>query len=190
MSVPTLEVADTWRASTIDGLSKPSFMDIGPDGNLYVVNAGTDEILVIDPSGAVVRRWGSAGTGAGQFDFLRDAADPYSAMGGVAVAPDGSVYVADTANDRVQQFTAAGQFVRQWGGFGPANGQFLEPFDVATGPDGTVAVVDDRRDDIQTFSADGTWLATLGSHGTADGQLSNTGGVDIDKLGASHQRGQ
>ncbi len=184
VSVPTLRLADTWHASTIVGLSRPSFMDIGPDGNLYVVNAGTDEILVIDPSGTVVRRWGTPGTGEGQFDFLRVAEDPYSAMGGVAVAPDGSVYVADTVNDRVQQFTATGGFVRQWGSFGPASGQFLEPFDVATGPDGTVAVVDDRRDDIQTFTADGTRLATLGSHGAADGQLSNTGGVDIAKLGA------
>ena len=62
--------------TTIDGLSKPSFMDIGPDGNLYVVNAGNSEILVLDPTGTIVRRWGSSGAGEGQFDFLRDAADP------------------------------------------------------------------------------------------------------------------
>ncbi len=71
VTVPTLELTDTWDASRIAGLSKPSFMDVGPDGNLYLVNAGSSEILVIDPSGAVVRRWGAKGTGEGQFDFLR-----------------------------------------------------------------------------------------------------------------------
>ena len=181
--VPTLSLAEEWDPTTIDGLSKPSSMDIGPDGNLYVVNAGNDEILVIDPSGTVVHRWGTTGTGEGQFDFLGDAADPYSAIGGIGVSPDGSVYVADSVNDRIQQFTAAGKFVRQWGGFGPANGQFLHPFDIANGRDGSVYVVDDRRGDIQRFTADGTWLASVGSQGSGDGQLNNTGAIDVDDAG-------
>ncbi len=136
------------------------------------------------PTGNVIRRWGTRGTGEGQFDFLRNAADPYSAIGGVAVAGDGSVYVADTVNDRVQQFTSSGKFVRQWGTFGPADGQFLSPFDVAVGPAGNVFVVDERRGDIQGFTADGTWLTTIGSYGADDGQLSNTGGVDVAASGA------
>jgi hypothetical protein len=183
VTVPTLELTQAWDSSSIDGLSHPSFMDIGPDGNLYVVNAGNSEILVIDPAGSIVRRWGTRGTGEGQFDFLVDAADPNSASGGVAVGADGSVYVTDPVNDRIQQFDASAAFVRQWGGFGPSNGQFLHPFDLAVGPGGNVFVVDDRRDDIQEFAPDGTWLSTLGTHGTADGQLSNTGGVDIDAEG-------
>ncbi len=131
----------------------------------------------------LVRRWGTTGNGEGRFDFLRNAADPFSAIGGLAVSPDGSVSVTDTANDRIEQFTPDGTFVREWGGFGPGDGQFLEPFDIAVGPDGTLAVVDDRRDDIQTFTADGTWLATIGSHGAKPGQLANTGGVDMDAAG-------
>ncbi len=175
VTVPTLELSDTWDTTTIDGLSGPGFMDVGPDGNLYVVNAGNSEILVLDPAGTVIGRWGTKGAGEGQFDFQKDAADPDSAGGGLAVGTDGSIYVADSVNDRVQQFTADGGFVRQWGGFGPANGQFLSPFDVAIGPTGDVFVVDDRRNDVQRFAADGTWLATVGGQGTGDGQMNNTG---------------
>ena len=101
----------------------------------------------------------------------------------MAVARDGSVYVADMVNDRVQQFTPEGDFVRAWGGHGPDDGQFLEPFDVAVGPDGSVYVVDDLRDDIQRFTADGTWLQTIGRHGSADGEMDNTGGIDVDPAG-------
>ncbi len=183
VTIPKLELQDTWGPDAIDGLSKPSFMDVGPDGQLYVVNAGANEVLVLSPAGTLVRRWGTTGTGEAQFDFLRDATDPFSAIGGVAVGADGSVAVTDTVNDRVQQFTSDGTFIRQWGTFGPDDGQFLEPIDVAVGPDGTLAVVDDRRDDIQTFRSDGTWLATIGGHGAKPGQLANTGGVDVDAAG-------
>jgi len=158
-------------------------MDIGPDGNLYVVNGGTDEILVIAPSGTVVRRWGSRGAEPGQFDFQADPFDTTIFEGGVSVGPDGSVYVADLSNSRVQQFASDGTFVRQWGSYGTDAGQFLHPLDIAVGPDASVYVVDDRGDDIQRFTADGAFVATIGSHGTGDGQLNNTGSVFVDAAG-------
>ena len=106
-------------------------------------------------------------------------------IGGVTVASDGSIYVADTANHRVQQFDAEGAFIRRWGRESPGTepGTFIDPIDIAAAPDGTVYVVDDGRDDIQRFSADGTHLETIGRHGTADGELNNTGSVFVDAAG-------
>ena len=181
--IPTLALDSTWDSTTIPGLSVPAGMDVGPDGNLYVVSAGSHEIIVIDPAGNVVRRWGEEGSGDGQFLFHRTPADPVDAIGSVAVSQDGSVYVADMVNDRVQQFTSEGAFVRAFGGYGADDGQFLEPFDVAVGPDGSVYVVDDLRDDIQRFSADGSYLETVGRHGAADGEMDNTSGIDVDRAG-------
>tara|TARA_B100000315_G_C14473003_1_gene539284 strand:+ start:945 stop:1088 length:144 start_codon:yes stop_codon:yes gene_type:complete len=42
-----------------------------------------------------ITKWGTVGTGDGQFHDPR----------GVAVASDGSVYVADEANNRIQKFS-------------------------------------------------------------------------------------
>ena len=42
-----------------------------------------------------VSRWGTKGTGDGQFDF----------PDGITEAPDGSVYVVDSGNDRIQKFS-------------------------------------------------------------------------------------
>ncbi len=94
----------------------------------------------------------------------------------VAAAPDGSLYVADTGNHRIQQFDTAGNFVRQWGGQGAANGQFNEPWGVAVSPDGQfVFVCDTWNHRIQKFSADGAFIKAWGSNGVTDGQLGQQG---------------
>lgn len=75
VTVPVFEPDTDWDPAAIEGLLYPVAMDVGPDGNLYVVSAGTSEVLVVDPSGAVVRRWGERGTGDGHFDFQRRSED-------------------------------------------------------------------------------------------------------------------
>jgi DNA-binding beta-propeller fold protein YncE len=182
--VPSLVLDGTWDGATIEGLSVPADIDVGPDGNLYIVNAGSHEIIVVDPTGRAIRRWGEQGSGKGQFLFeRRPPTGEAELLGGIAVAGDGSVYVADLANDRVQQFTPEGVFVRAWGGYGAEDGQFLEPLTVAVGPDGSVYVVDDVRDDIQRFTPEGMWVQTIGRHGSADGEMDNTGGIAVDPQG-------
>jgi DNA-binding beta-propeller fold protein YncE len=181
--VPTVELDQTWDAAAITGLSQPSGLDVGPDGNLYVVNAGASEILVLDPDGNVVRRWGERGTGDGQFIFHGDPTDPTATFGGVAVSPDGSsVYVTDDANDRVQRFDANGDFVRTWGRYGTDDGEFLAPFDVSAGPDGSVYVVDNSREDIQHFDGEGAYLGRIAG-GSGDAVWSLDGGLAVDDEG-------
>ena len=173
--VPTLELEETWDADTIAGLSAPRVGDVGPDGNLYVVNGGSGEILVLSPQGSIVRRWGEPGTEPGQLGFRTEA----GSIGGVAVASDGTVYVAETPNRRVQGFSTAGEPSGQWGTEGFGDGQFQNPIGVAVGPDGDVYVVDDVLDRIQRFSADGTHVNSFGSRGSANGQMLETGSIAV-----------
>ena len=64
---------------------------------------------------------GGQGTGDGEFDSAGD----------VAVASDGSVYVSDWFNHRIQKFTSEGVFVSKWGTEGTGDGQFIQPATVA-----------------------------------------------------------
>ena len=96
-----------------------------------------------DPAGRFLGKWGSQGTGQGQFET------PFR----VAVAPNGTVYVADSGNHRVQVFAADGTYQTQWGGQGNGDGQFDGPTGLAVAPDGTVYVADANNHRVQIFEA-------------------------------------
>jgi DNA-binding beta-propeller fold protein YncE len=176
------ELVGTYDSSTIPRLRVPAFMAVDKTGQLHVVNAGNSEILVIASGGKVVRRWGKPGSGPGQFSFAREG-DVLASLGGIAVAQDGSAYVVEPGNTRVQQLTAGGEPIGAWGKKGRADGQFLDPIGVAVAPSGDVYVVDDERNDIQIFTADGEYQRTIGRPGSEPGQLSDTGNIRIDSDG-------
>ncbi|MBI3762981.1 MAG: SMP-30/gluconolactonase/LRE family protein, partial [Chloroflexi bacterium] len=109
--------------------------------------------------------FGSAGQGQGQFSFPR----------ALAVAPDGSLYVADTRNHRVQKFDANGKLQLAWGSFGDiaqntaAPGTFNEPWGIAVDSKGDVFVSDTWNHRVQKFDANGNVLTTWGTFGTGEG---------------------
>jgi len=93
----------------------------------------------------------------------------------MAVAADGRIYVADTANHRIAVFSAAGEMLTTWGDFGANAGQFNEPWDVAIGPDGSVYVADTWNHRIQKFTPDGKFITAWGAFVSTDGQLGQMG---------------
>ncbi len=68
------------------------------------------------------------------------------------MAFDGSVYVVDTYNHRIQRFTSEGVFVTKWGTQGTGDGEFDYPEGVAVASDGSVYVSEAEGNRIQKFS--------------------------------------
>lgn len=101
---------------------------------------------------------------------------------GLAVAPNGDVYVTD-ASPRVVRFNEAGEFIGQWGREGDGPGDFRNPVGIAVSADGAVYVSDYEQDRIQEFSATGDFLREFGRSGAGPGEFSAPAGLTVDDAG-------
>ena len=108
-----------------------------------------------------ISSFGSAGSGLGQFN------QPI----GVAVDASGNVWTTDRENNRVEEFSSTGEFLRQFGTKGTGAGQFVEPKGIAVAADGSILVADAGNDRIEKFSGKGEYLGQFGGSGTGYGKF-------------------
>lgn len=117
--------------------------------------------------------WGTQGNGDGQFE------SPY----GIAVGPNGRIYVADTGNNRIQVFDGNRTFVTAWGSAGTGDGEFNGPSGIAVDADNFVYVTDRFNHRVQQFSGDGVFITKWGVEGSGDGQFQDPMGIACDGNG-------
>ncbi|HEU0167293.1 MAG TPA: flippase activity-associated protein Agl23, partial [Chloroflexota bacterium] len=122
--------------------------------------AGPDPFAGKETKIASVRQIASIGTGDGQLNSAR----------GVAVAPDGSMYVADQGNNRIEKFDATGKFVLKFGAKGTGDGQFDTPSGITVDKTGNVWVADLWNHRVEEFDPSGKFLLKFGSYAAASGQ--------------------
>ncbi len=174
-------------AGSIQGgqLNHPRGLTVGPDGNLYVADSQNARITIFDSDGKYLRNFGIPGSveqqGGAPGGTFRE---PW----GVAVAPDGTIYVADTWNHRVQVFDNNGKFIRLWGQFeqvapGSPNRPdgFWGPRDIALDAQGRVFVADTGNKRVRVYDGQGKFLYNIGSGGADMGQLNEPVGIAINQ---------
>jgi DNA-binding beta-propeller fold protein YncE len=141
-------------------------------GNIYAADFWGNGIEVFSPTGSVVRQ-------------IEGATAPVPGVAeafGVAVGPDGTTYVMDRLNQRLQRFSAAGTFLNHAGSRGTAGNSFSWPEAVAVAPDGSVWAADTRGDRISKWPADlndDRPIPTWGSTGSGVGQFNYVEDLDV-----------
>jgi DNA-binding beta-propeller fold protein YncE len=107
------------------------------------------------------------------------------------VEPDavGNLYVADTHNDRIQEFSPTGRLIRRWGRRGSGPGEFWQPRGLAVDPAGNLWVADHDNHRVQKFTADGRFLGKFGANdgdgswGGGWGEFNSPRGLSSDAQG-------
>ena len=163
-------------------INRAAGLAVDADGNrVYLVDIGgvssqEHRVQVYDAhSNALLFTIGTRGIGPGQFNLPRDA----------AIAPDGSIYVVDGGNFRVQKFSADGKFLSTFGSIGRQSGQFSRPKEMAIDKNGNIYVVDSAFGNFQIFNSDEKLLLAVGSRTNtlAPAKFSLPSGIAVDDDG-------
>ena len=162
------------RGAAVDGL-----------GRLWIADFGHSRLRVFDPNGGFLGGWGGRGGGEYGFKelcgvaiagdalyvadtwngrvqaftiagVLRATAGELYGPRGIAVAPDGRVWVADVGNHRVVSYDALLQDRKFVGRKGSGAGEFSSPTGISAAPSGAIYVADTGNKRIQVLAPDGT----------------------------------
>lgn len=118
-----------------------------------------------------VLNFGAEGSGNGGFN------NP------AGLAVDNNVlFVADSGNNRIEEWDLFGNWLANWGGYGSGNGQFNGPTYLAyAGGQNSLYVADTANNRVQVLGQNGAFQFAFGSAGTGNGQFAGPNGVAVDK---------
>jgi sugar lactone lactonase YvrE len=192
------QIASDGAAKVIaENLNTPSAIALGTDGTLIIADTGSHTIKRVWPeSGQVAIIAGVENQAA--FADGSGAEARFNGPIGVAVSHDGTIYVADTYNDRIRAIDAGGRVSTLAGGAEPgytdaasgATARFDTPCGIAIDVDGTLVVADTGNHRLRRVSLSGevTTIAGTGAQGVFDGTLQDASfneptGVAVDTDG-------
>jgi Tol biopolymer transport system component len=130
-------VFQTWWSAT-----DPIAVAVDSHDNVFVGEAASRSIAKFDSNGELIARFGTYGTGNGEFNY------PNS----VWLDGEDRLYVADHVNHRVQVFDSENSYLTQWGEWGSGPGQFGFPDAVYVDSLGQIFVSDQSNGRVQVFA--------------------------------------
>jgi len=154
----------------------PEGIALGTQGQVYLLDTENSRVQLFDPQGDFLSEWGSLCSVSATEPCLGRFKEPE----GIATGLDGTVYVADSGNDRIELFDAQGGFIAQWGSSGSADGQLSNPVGLALDRQGNLYVADTLNQRIEVFDSSGAFLRAWGSKGSSEGQFKFPSGVAVN----------
>jgi sugar lactone lactonase YvrE len=163
-------------------LKQPSHAERDAQGNLYILDQGNLRLRRVDALGNIttvagdgMRGFAGDGGPALMARFNLQIGENPEPEGGLAIAPDGRVFITDTGNHRIRVFdpragtmdTFAGTGMYGFGGDdGPARlATFNSPQDIEFGPDGRLYVADTNNHRIRAIDLTTGVISTVVGNG-------------------------
>jgi len=154
----------------------PYGLDVDKAGNVWVADRGNHRVQKFDSQGNFILKFGNEdghpSSAPGKFDNPRH------------VEVDKQlkyVYVADSKNNRIQQFDIHGNFVKVIGGSGTQKGQFNLPTTIEQDSKGNFYVNERGNERIQKFDSNWKPILMWGSKGSGSDQFCHMEHIAVDK---------
>ncbi len=162
-------------------LANPRSIAIGADGLRYILDTGNNRVVALNADGSFRAAFGS--TCFLEEEDSQGCIDPdgngprelgdgqFREPWGIAVGADGTIFVADTWNGRIQSFDSQGNFLRKWGAFNTITDENRHPYSLfgprglAVTPAGNLLVADTGNKRILEFSPAGEFIRQVGGGG-------------------------
>ena len=160
------------RAIGAGELERPTGLTLNYNTNeLLVVDTLASRIVVFDAESLQIKSTiGHAGYDSTALHYPTN----------IHVAKDGSIYVTDALNFRIQVLSPELGFIRHFGSAGDSPGHFSRPKGISVDSAGHIYVVDALFDNVQIFNSQGQLLLAFGSPGHEPGQFWLPSGIFID----------
>lgn len=149
-------------------MESPIDVAIDDDGNVYVTDSKAGEVFCYSPRGDLVRRFGSGLERPAGIAFHRGRE---------------TLYVVDTAGQKVVIFDKSGRITGTFGSRGEGDGEFNFPTNIFIDSEGMVYVTDSMNFRVQVFDGDGRFAWKFGKLGDGTGDFSRPKGVAVDSDG-------
>jgi DNA-binding beta-propeller fold protein YncE len=154
----------------------PYGLDVDARGNVWVADRGNQRIQHFDSQGNFISKFGNIdghpSNKPGEFDNPRhvevDKALKY-------------VYVADSKNNRIQQFDTNGTFVKVIGRFGDKSGEFNLPTTIEMDSKGNFFVNERGNERVQKFDSNWNPILMWGTKGTSNNQFCHIEHIALDR---------
>ncbi|NOK20531.1 hypothetical protein HMI50_26250 [Corallococcus carmarthensis] len=176
-------------------LDSPKAVAVGPEGMLYIADTGNHRIRRVTPDG-IISTVAGTGLAADGGDGGPAILANLNAPAGVAVGPDGSIYLADTDNHRIRRVTpggvistVAGTGVRGNAGEGglAVAASLDTPRALVVGSEGFLSFVDSGNRRLRRVDTEGRLFTLLYSRD--EEELRTSGGAHGQKVHEESPRG-
>lgn len=151
---------------------RPAGITVDPQtGEVFVVDVMAHHVVVMSPTGEVLRVLGANGALPGLLNFPSH----------LALESRGNLLVADSMNFRIQRLAPDGTPLSMYGEAGNARGDFARPKGVAHVGQDVYVAVEGLYDSLVFFNAAGDLLLNVGGAGSEPGQFWLPAGIAMDR---------
>ncbi len=184
--------SDGWYGTGDQGLNDPRDVAINAsNGDVYVSDEGNSRIVELNSSGSFIETFGwGVKNGNAEFEICKSSeyceagiagggAGQFHEPKGIAIDSSGNVWVADLANDRIEEFSSNGSYLQSFGTVGSGEGQFSSPSGIVI-DGGNLYVSEAGNNRVQELSTAGKYINAFGKTGKGSGEFEEPKDLAVD----------